>query len=103
MNVGKKIHVPNCVVLFYILNYTCHNGVCFSLEYSVVWSLRQKHAPFLSPNTSTLFGPEPTHVPDQGTFNIWCETILPLTLVREPGREWLVLHITRYHAVSPHL
>jgi hypothetical protein len=97
-----KIDVPNCVALFYILNYMFCNGVCFSLECCVVLSLRWKHAPFLSPNTSALIDLGPTHVPDQAPFNIWCETILPLTLVREPGREWFVLHISGYHAVSPH-
>jgi hypothetical protein len=35
--------------------------------------------------------------------NIWFEPLVPLTIVRKLDHEWLVVYISVYHPVSPHL
>ena len=72
---------------------------------TVVWSPRLKLHPPTEPHLHTpraraLTGLRPVHVPNQVPFNIWCEPVLPFTLVRELDCEWTVVRISWYHSVS---
>jgi hypothetical protein len=104
LTIGKNTDVPTCVALFYTLHYTCLRGIYFSLEYSDLETKAEAILPSWAPSINsraiTLTGLGPVHVPDQVPFNIWCEHILPFTLVRKLDCEWLVVCISQYHPVS---
>jgi len=74
---------------------------------TLAWGLRLECMTLLSliytSQNQWLFGLGPVCVPDQAPDNIWFEPVLPLGFVREPGHDWLVVRISCYHSVSPHL
>ena len=75
---------------------------------TVVWSPRLKlcpffQAPFIHLDTSAFIGLQTIHIPDQAPLMVWVKPVLAITLVREFDHEWLMIHISQYHFVSPHL
>jgi hypothetical protein len=69
-----------CIPLFYFLHYTRLNSIYFSLEYCGV-ACKTSCAPFSSPIC----------IPDQSSFAVCVEHILPFTPARELHCEWLVI------------
>lgn len=79
-------------------------GTHFSLEYCGLEpkaeAILPSSAPSIHPKARALTGLRPVHVPDQAPFYVWCEPILPFTLVRKLDCEWLKVCIPQYHLVS---
>lgn len=72
----------------------------FSLEYCGVEPKAEAMSPSEAPSVHS--NPSAFIDVDQAPF-IWCEPLLPFTLVRKLDHEWLVACILCYHNVIPHL
>lgn len=105
LTIRKNTDVPTCIPLFCIPHYTSLNiSILYISAWNiVVWSQRLKlFEPHLYiPEISASIGLTPVCVPDQTSFHLQFESILPLTYVREPDCELLVVCVSWCHPVTP--
>jgi len=94
---------PTCVALHYV----SLNGMFFSWEYHGVEPKTKAVPPFqapsVHPSTSAFTVLGSVHIPDPVPIVVWVEPTLSFTLGRELDLEWLIVCISQYHPVRPHL
>ena len=96
----KEYRCSTCMSHFHILPSVCLSDIFLA---GILWCGAKgwSYAPFSSriytpKHQCLLFGLGPVLVLDQAPGDICFETVLPCTLVRELGGEWLVVGISRH-------
>jgi hypothetical protein len=103
LTIGKMTVVRTRVALLCVLCYTCLDGVYFSLQYcgmepkAEAVPLVEPHLFTSAPVPALVLGPSKS---DHSPFTIRVEPILPFTLVRQLGCEWLVICISHCQSAS---
>jgi hypothetical protein len=103
MIVGKNMDVPTCVVLFHFLHYSSLDSIYtyFILEYRGVEpkteAVPPSRASALHHNTGAVLVLDLCTRSGQTPF-FSVEPVLPFTLVRKRGLEWLEKCISQKHA-----